>query len=155
MYDPQVHRPHLIAFSVILIATVLASSVFVLTRWYRALFAATAGMVVAIMVYLGLVMLPVADAYRSTKVIAQRLDRMLPPDEEMAFFHEIKETALFYTDRRATLLRRPQDVEAYLETEGALCVIDGNWLEALGAVGDRIRIVDRHANKMIIESADR
>ena len=152
LYDPALHRPHLLATSAILVAAVLGGSLALACRAYRSLFAINAAMLVLLLLYGLVFLLPVADAYRSTRDVARELDRRLPAGEPLAFYHEIRESALFYTDREARCLDSPGDVAAWLERPGALVVVDGTWLHDLEPLAPRFRVAERRANKVVIEA---
>jgi hypothetical protein len=104
----------------------------------------------AIVVYGLVILMPVIDPYRSTREIALELDRVLPPGEKLAFYHEVRESALFYTDREALLLETPEALAAYLERPGALCVVDGSWYHTIEHLASRFEAVERRANKIVI-----
>jgi hypothetical protein len=107
------------------------------------------------MLYALVFLLPVIDPYRSTRDVARALDARLPPGERMAFYHEVRESALFYTDREALLLDTPEQLARFLARPGALCVIDGNWYHTVEHLAPRFRVVERRANKIVIEALPR
>ena len=150
MYDAALHRPHLLAISAILVSAALAGSLLLAFRRYAALFAVNTLLMAAIVLYALVVLVPVIDPYRSTREIARSLDRRLPPGEKLAFYHEVRESALFYTDREALLLETPEQLARYLERPGALCVVDGNWYHTVEHLAPRFETVEQRANKIVI-----
>ncbi len=138
---------------ILIIVTVLSTAalLFLLSQRYRAAFAALAatlsiGFLVALVT-----ILPLVDPYRSTVKLAKEMDRMLPPGEKMTFFWNISDTALFYTDRKATLIWTEQDLLRYLASDGTpLCVIDSRQYEKFPRVAAASSIIDREGRKLLI-----
>jgi len=151
LFDPEVHTIHLIAVSTILVSGVVLSVILAWRQSYRVLFGTTAAMIASLMVYMGMFLLPMVDSYRSSKEIALRIDRMLAPGEKITFYHEIREAALFYADREAVALRNAGEFEEYIETEGALAIVDLNWVHQIEHLDQRYRVVDQYGNKIIVE----
>jgi 4-amino-4-deoxy-L-arabinose transferase-like glycosyltransferase len=152
LFDPEVHTVHLFAVSTILISGVVLSAILVWTRAYRALFAITAAMVGALMIYMGVFLLTMVDSYRSSKQIAMQVDRMLPPGAKITFYNDIRDGALFYTDREAEELLNAKEFEAHLDTEGALIIVPLNWIHQVEHLQGRYRVVAQYGNKVIVES---
>jgi 4-amino-4-deoxy-L-arabinose transferase-like glycosyltransferase len=152
MYDAHLHRRHLLALSAILVGAAVLGSLLLALRRHAALFAVNALLMAAIVLYGLVVLIPVIDPYRSTREIARDLDRLLPPGEKLAFYHEVRESALFYTDREALLLETPEALAAYLERPGALCVVDGSWYPTVEHLAQRFERVEQRANKIVIRS---
>jgi 4-amino-4-deoxy-L-arabinose transferase-like glycosyltransferase len=141
-----------LASFLIVITIILASAlVLLLLRMRRASFVAlAAAFSVGFLVALA-VIIPRADPYRSTKKLAQEMDRMLPPGEKLTFFWDIKDTALFYTDRKATLLYTEKQLLDYLSSgRTALCVIARQDYERFPQVVAASTVVDREGNKLLI-----
>lgn len=151
LFDPEVHTIHLVALSTILVSGVVFSAILAWRESYRVLFAVTAAMIASLMIYMGIFLLPMVDSYRSSKEIAIRIDPMLPPGEKVHFYHEIREAALFYADREAVALRSAGEFEEYIETEGALAIVDLNWVHQIEHLDQRYRVVDQYGNKIIVE----
>ena len=79
-----------------------------------------------------LLIVPYINPYRSTKGLAAKLDTLLPPGEKLTFVHRLQDSALFYTDRKATILRRPKDIRDYLASdERVFCVIRKRYFDIL------------------------
>ena len=152
LFDPETHTIHLIAVSTILASSVVLSTILIWRKYYRALFGVTAAMIAALMIYMGMFLLSMVDSYRSSKQIAIRIDRMLPPGEKITFYHEIRDSALFYADREAVAMRNADEFEEYIETEGALAIVDLNWAHQIEHLQDRYRVVEQYGNKVIVEA---
>jgi len=151
LFDPDIHTIHLIAVTSILVTGVVVSVLLTWTKHFRALFGATAAMIGVLMIYMGLFLLSMVDSYRSSKEIAISIDRMLPPGEKIVFHHEIRDAALFYTDREAVALHNAERFGEYIETDGALAIVDLNWVHQIEHLQDRYRVVEQYGNKIIVE----
>ena len=135
----------------ILVSFVVLSALLAWTKNYRALFGVTATMIAALMIYMGAFLLSMVDSYRSTKMVALRIDRLLPPGERIAFHHEIRESSLFYTDRLAVALRSADEFEEHIRREGALAIVDLNWMHKIEQLQAHYRIVEQYGNRVIVE----
>jgi 4-amino-4-deoxy-L-arabinose transferase-like glycosyltransferase len=152
MYDAELHAPHLYALVSILAGTVLAGSVFLWRRNDRALFAVNASLIGLIIFYGMTLLLPAIDAYRTSKYVALALDARLRPGLPLVFYPDLRESALFYTDRRGVELKTTAELEEYLREPGAICVLDPGRLDGVTHLTDRYRVVERWANKIVVEA---
>jgi len=94
---------------------------------------------------------PMMSPYRSTKALALRLDERVTPGRALVFFDVIKDTALFYTDRRGVLLRNRGELIEYLRAnQGAFVVIEKRFYEDFPAVKSISDVVDKEGNTLVI-----
>jgi len=132
-----------------------ASFCLFLNRNFRASFSTMAGTVVSVVLFIVLVMLPSIDPYRSTKGLARELDMMLPPGEKLVFFDDLRDSALFYTNRRAIVLLTPQQLRDFLATDRRVfCVIDREDLERLEGVKHMTYIVGKEGSKLLLSNRE-
>ena len=130
-----------------------ASFCLFLNKNFRASFSTMAGTVVSVFLFIILVMLPSIDPYRSTKGLARELDMMLPPGERLVFFDHLRDSALFYTNRRAIVLSAPQQLKDFLASDRRVfCVIDSVDLERLEAVKDMTYVLDKEGSKLLVSN---
>ncbi len=126
-------------------------------RHYRAAFTALAATFVVGIIVVNTVYIPLINPYRTTLALAKEMDGMLPPGEKLAFFGRIRDTALFYTNRRAAILSSEQELLHYLASnKRVLCVIDREQYQkfkrvlkcsyVLGEEGDKLLISNRPAS---------
>lgn len=135
--------------------TVILTTAFLLFiyRHYRASFTALAatfaiGFLIVIVAYV-----PVMDPYRSTKALAKEMDRMLPPGEQLVFFWRLRDSALFYTNRRATILYTEQQLLDYLASnKRALCVIEREQYRQFEHVAASSSVLREEGNKLLISN---
>lgn len=124
-----------------------------LTRRYRGLFSTIVGLVVVVVLVATAAILPSVDPYYSTKGLAQKLDSMLSPGEKLVFYHRLKDSALFYTNRLAVVLRGRQQLVDYLASpKTVFCIIERRHLEKLEKEKKMVYVLDREGNKFIISN---
>ena len=115
----------LYGFLIVITGIVTIAFFFLVLRQYRATFMALAATFVVGIVVINTVYIPLINPYRSTKVLAKEIDGMLPPGENIVFFRTLWDSALFYTNRRVTILNSEQELQDYLASKRrVLCVID-------------------------------
>ena len=133
----------------------LVMLVFVLL-WLRKTAAAMTAIVVltgTAMVLFNLILAPPVGPYRSTKELGLRLDQRLPPGEPMVFYNRIRDSAMFYTDRGAVLLKEPAELVELMESEEReYCILDERRLQRLEDLQDLFFVLDRDGNKFLISN---
>lgn len=87
----------------------------ILMRRYRDAFAANVTMILIGVLFFTFVIAPAIAPYRSSKHLALVLDRIAPRKENVVFFRKVRESVLFYTNRRASVLNKPAELLDYLE----------------------------------------
>ncbi len=122
-------------------------------RHYRAAFTALAStFVIGILIVL-VAYIPKIDPFRSTKTLAQKMDKILPPREDIVFFRTLRDSALFYTNRRATVLQSEQQLLDYLASGNkALCVIEKEQYDQVERVAKSSYVLGEEGNKLLISS---
>ncbi len=143
--------PDLAPFAVIVTVIVAAALLLLLARKYRAAFAALAATFSVAFLVVIVTILPLVDPYRSTEKLAKEMDRLLPPGEKMTFYWDIKDTALFYTDRKAAILYTEQALLDHLASGRApLCVIEKGQYAQLPRVIAATSVLMEEGNKLLI-----
>jgi 4-amino-4-deoxy-L-arabinose transferase-like glycosyltransferase len=147
---PQIHSIVL----PLLIGVALSFYLF-LRRHLNASFLTLAGMVVVLIFFLNLAIIPSVNPYRSTKRLAQKLDRMLAPGEKLVFARVMRDSALFYTDRRALILNTRKELMTFLgSNERVFCIIKRNLFESDEKFGQMAYIIDQEGHKVIISNKE-
>ena len=114
---------------------------------------ALAGTVVSLMVFVELAIIPSINPYFTTKELAQRLDRMVPPGERLVFINSEKDTALFYTGRKARILRTPRETIDFLsQDKRVFCIVNKSLYTDLDKVKKISYIIDEEGGKLIISN---
>ena len=141
-------------FGLIMVAgTGLIFFLFLNRRYKAALAGITAMVVVGILIFLVFIV-PYINPYRSTKGLAEKLDILLPQGEKLTFFHRVKDTALFYTDRKASILRGQQSITEYLASEKRVfCVIDKKHFDVLKSYLPTAHVWAQEGDKLLISNA--
>jgi hypothetical protein len=121
---------------------------------YRVFFSSLAGTVVCTLFAILLFILPIIDPYLSTKQLTSHIDRLLPPGEKIVFFYRLRESSLFYTNRKAYLFTTPAELACYLGfEERVFCIASKKRLNrherlrslsyVLAEEGDKVLILNR------------
>jgi 4-amino-4-deoxy-L-arabinose transferase-like glycosyltransferase len=124
-----------------------------LKRYVRASFLTLAGAIVSAIFFFLLVVVPQMNPYRSTKGFALKLDRMLAPGEKLVFGRVMRDSALFYTNRKAVLLTTRKELTGFLgSSERVYCVIRRSLVESDARLRDIAHIIDQEGHKVIISN---
>ena len=116
-------------------------------------FLVLAGTVISVMVFFELAIVPLINPYFTTKDLAQRLDRMVPPGEKLVFINSEKETALFYSDRKALILRPPKEMTDFLsQDKRVFCIVNKSLYMGLDNVKKMSYIIGEDGGKLIISN---
>jgi hypothetical protein len=95
------------------------------------------------------------NLHQTSREMALEMDALLPAGEPMPHYSSIRDSALFYTDRRLQLIRNHKELTDLLATEGrAYCVIsESRYREMdvqapiISQIGDDLLISNRRAEK--------
>jgi len=124
--------------------------------WFRKTRAAMVAIVVLVaanMVLFNLVLAPPVGPYRAAKELGLRLDQRLPPGEPLVFYDRIRDSAMFYTDRQALLLKNPSELVEFLQSEEReYCILDDRRLRELEDLRDLFFVLDQDGNKYLISN---
>ena len=119
----------------------------------RASFWTLAGTVVFLFLFAEWTILPALTPFLSTKGLGQKLDQMVPPGEKLVFINSVKETALFYTNRRALVLRTPREVIQFLSSDKRVfCIVNKSLYKDLDKVRGISYIIEEEGGKVIISN---
>lgn len=102
----------------------------VLKKKYPAYIFFMTSAMVSIVVFAYLFIMPAIDAYRSTKGLAIKLDKILEPGENFIFYDRVMDSALFYTDRKAIEVHYEQLRNLMTSNNIVYCIISKeDWEE--------------------------
>jgi len=138
-------------FGSILVGTLAFSFVALLKKYYRVCFGVAAGlMVLGGLVFIVLVA-PLINPYRSTIRLAQKFDAMAVPGEKMVFFRRIRDSALFYADRKAVRIVNDGKLIEYLRSNPkALVIMHKRHLERVELLKRISYVIEREGNDVLI-----
>jgi 4-amino-4-deoxy-L-arabinose transferase-like glycosyltransferase len=150
-YDSGIDLTHLYYIAVGTVVWIVGSFSLLLMKKDYLFFASIAGMVIALLLICIILIVPSINPYRSTKRLALKLDRMLPEKEDLIFFKRERDSALFYTNRRALVLRTPQQLKEYLASNKKIyCILKRDHLKELADLKQFFDIIDREGEKLLI-----
>ncbi|MGD8291303.1 MAG: hypothetical protein PVF37_06345, partial [Desulfobacterales bacterium] len=116
----------------------------------RVFFISIASMTVSAILLFLLVIVPSVNPYRSTKELSQKYDELIPDDEKLAFYRRIKDSALFYSDRQALVLKTAKQLKDYLASSQRVYAIITR--KRYADLPFKPYIVTRQGNKLIISN---
>jgi len=136
-----------------LVACCIISMVLIVRKKYRLFIGSNVGTVVTMFLFALIFIVPQAEHYRSSKALALKMDELLEPSEDLVFFSKARDTFLFYTNRTAAELHKPDELRKYLASEKQVfCIIRmKNW-EDLEMLHDAMYIVVRKGDKIIVSN---
>ena len=125
---------------------------FLRNRLTASFFAVVAVCVATILLAL-LFLAPLMNPYRSTKGFALKLDRMLAPGEPLVFVRVLRDSALFYTNRKGLLLMTRKEFTDFLSSkERVFCVMRKALFESDPSWGQMGFVIDEEGHKAIISN---
>jgi 4-amino-4-deoxy-L-arabinose transferase-like glycosyltransferase len=126
------------------------SFIFLLIRKTKAFFTSLVAMVMSALLIFLILIVPSINPYRSTKQLAEKFDRLIAEKEDLVFYSRIKESALFYTHRKARVLEHPDDLKDYLASDKKVyCIITRKKLARLPLMP---YVVARQGDKLLISN---
>jgi len=159
--NPPTHWQHeygldmtIIYFLVFILLGCAATAFLLLLRQkYGSSFSTITCMMISIVILYVVQLAPLATPYWSSKELAQRLDPLLAPEEKLVFYRNMKDSTLFYTNRKAVVLYFPQQVGDLLASSTrAFVITDEEFLEELGSCINGSYVVDREGSTLVISN---
>ena len=78
---------------------------------------------------------------------------MVPSGEKLVFINSVKDTALFYTYRRARILRTPKEMIDFLSSDKKVyCIVNKSLYNDLDKVRRMSYIIDEEGGNLIISN---
>jgi 4-amino-4-deoxy-L-arabinose transferase-like glycosyltransferase len=135
---------------VVLVIGLAAAFSLVLFRRTRAGFAGVALSFAACVALFFAFIVPVMNLHQSSREMTLELDELLPAGAPMPHYSSIRDSALFYTDRPAWVIRNPRELVYLLSTEEDFyCVISASRYREMGL---RAPIVREIGDDLLISS---
>jgi 4-amino-4-deoxy-L-arabinose transferase-like glycosyltransferase len=143
----------LYGFSIALTAIVITAFLFLAFRYYRVAFTTLAATFVVGIIVINTVFIPLIDPYRSTRGLAKEMDALLPPGERLVFFWTIKDSALFYTNRLATVLTTEDQLLDHLASNKRVwCVIKRDDFDKFDRAAKASVVLRQEGDKLLISN---
>ncbi len=138
-------------FGSILVVIIAFSFVALLKKHYRVCFGVTSGWVVLGGLVFILLVTPLINPYRSTIRLAQKFDAMAAPGEKMVFFRRIRDSALFYSDRKAIRISNDRLLIEFLRSKPtALVIMNKRHLERVELLKRISYVIDSEGNYLLV-----
>jgi 4-amino-4-deoxy-L-arabinose transferase-like glycosyltransferase len=136
------------------IAAIAVLSFFMCVRKnYKTFFSANVTLIVSAVILFLVLIVPSINPYRSSKQLAQRLDALVPLGEKFVFYRRIRDSALFYTNRKGIVLYIPRQVIQHMTSnKKAYCVIQKKHFAELEKLREVSEVVYEEGRDLIISS---
>jgi len=155
-YYATKHGINFLAYSYVLFwigGGALLSFCLAMGKRLRVSFWILAGTVISVFLFVEWSILPTLNATLGTKQLSLKLDRIVPPGEKLVFIKDLQDTALFYTNRRARVLKTPGEVIGFLGSEKRVfCIVEKRLYEQLDEVRKRSYVIEEDGGKLIISN---
>lgn len=122
---------------------------------YKLFFSANAGLIVSLILLFIVLLVPLINPYRSTKRLAFKLDSMVFPGEKLVVYLAIRDSALFYTDRKMLVLHNPKQlIDFFSSNKRAFCIIRKDHFEEIKneELKRNAYVIDKEGRDLIISN---
>jgi hypothetical protein len=145
--------PRLRFYAFPFIGAFIVSFTLFLKKHLKASLLTLVGAIVSAILFCSLVILPIMDPYRSTRGLARKLDQELAPGEKLVLVRVMRDSALFYTNRKALLLNTRKELMDFLGSpERVYCIIKRSLFESNEAFGPLADVVEQEGHKVILSN---
>lgn len=132
---------------------ILVAFALLIRKRHRAFFSSIVMLMLVAITVLTTYLIPLANPYRSTKILSEKIDRMMPPGDDLVFYRREKESALFYTRRNAKIIKRPKQLRAYLASAHEVYFItEDKYLDNIQHLIPQMHEIAREGNNMIFSN---
>jgi 4-amino-4-deoxy-L-arabinose transferase-like glycosyltransferase len=123
------------------------------SKKYRAFIGSIVGTVITVFLAILIFLVPPIESFRSSKELAQKIDQLIAPTEDLVFYLKARETFLFYTNRRAAVLENPQELRDYMASSNQVfCIFKMDDWEDVESLHEIMHIVALRGNKLIVSN---
>lgn len=100
--------------------------------------------------------LPAFSQFKSLPHLAATLRNLMPPHEPVFFYRDLRESVIFYTNRRGVIIKKSEELEAFLNSPRTVyCVIAVKQYNKLKqTLQAPLYSVAREGNHMVISNTD-
>jgi len=117
---------------------------------YQVFVGSIVGMVITVLLFSLIFVVPSIEPFRSSKQLARKIDKLIEPGEDLVFYLKDRETFLFYTNRKAAVLKNPKELRDYMASDTRVyCIFKMDDWEDIEQLHDAMHIVARQGNKLI------
>jgi len=108
---------------------------------------------VCILLFSLIYLVPPIEPFRSGKALAKEIDRLIEPSEDLVFYLKARDTFLFYTDRKAAVLKTPKALQQYMASEKQVyCIFKMDDWQDVQMLHETMHIVALAGNKLIVSN---
>ena len=98
-------------------------------------------------------MVPPIEPFRSGKILAQKIDKLIEPAEDLVFYLKARDTFLFYTNRMAAVLKNPRELQEYMASDKQVfCIFKMDDWQDVEMLHKEMHIVAQKGNKLIVSN---
>lgn len=120
---------------------------------YKLFIGSIVGTVITVFLFFLIFLVPPIEPFRSGKGLAQKIDKLIEPREDLVFYHRERDTFLFYTNRMATVLKTPQELRDYMASDKQVfCLFKMDDWEDVEKLHEAMHIVAQEGNKLIVSN---
>jgi 4-amino-4-deoxy-L-arabinose transferase-like glycosyltransferase len=133
-----------------LVACCFISMGLAVRKKYRAFIGSIAGTVMTVLLFSLIFLVPSIEPFRSGKILAQKIDKLIEPAENLVFYLKARETFFFYTDRMATVLKTPRALRDFMASDKRVyCIFKMDDWQDVEMLHETMHIVVLEGNKLI------
>ena len=134
----------------LLVAGCFISMGLAVSKNYRAFIGSIAATVTAVLLFSLIFLVPSIEPFRSSKILAQKIDKLIEPAENLVFYLKARETFFFYTDRMATVLKSPRALREFMASDKRVyCIFKMDDWQDVEMLHETMHIVVLEGNKLI------
>jgi 4-amino-4-deoxy-L-arabinose transferase-like glycosyltransferase len=123
------------------------------TKKYRLFIGSIIGTVVTILIFSLIFLVPPIEPFRSGKNLAKKIDQLIAPAEDLVFYLKARDTFLFYTDRKAAVLKTPKALKDYMASDKHVyCIFKMDDWQDVEMLHKTMYIVALEGNKLIVSN---
>jgi len=117
---------------------------------YRVFIGSIVGTVITVMLFSLIILVPPIEPFRSGKELARKIDHLLEPTEDLVFYLKARDTFLFYTNRKAAVLKTPDELRDYMASDKRVyCIFKMDDWQDVAVLHKAMHIVALRGNKLI------
>ena len=120
---------------------------------YRLFIGSITGTVITVLVFFLIFLVPSIEPFRSGKNLAKQIDKLIEPSEDLVFYLKARDTFLFYTDRKAAVLKTPKALKSYMSSDTQVyCIFKMDDWQDVEILHETMHIVALEGNKLIVSN---
>jgi hypothetical protein len=136
-----------------LVACCFISMGLAVRKKYRLFIGSIVGTVITVLLFSLIFLVPPIEPFRSGKILAQKIDKLIEPSEDLVFYLKARDTFLFYTNRMAAVLKNPRELRDYMASDKRVyCIFKMDDWQDVEMLHKAMHIVALEGNKLIVSN---